>query len=281
MEGALFWAISITVGFVSGVVALFAPCCLTVLLPAYLAQIVQTRVRVVLATLVFALGIASVMLPIALGFRALVTVFNQYHTGFYSIGGLLMVLVGLLLIRQFKLPMWVAPRQLQGRATFGSLYLLGVTSGLATACCAPVLLGAITVTSLSPTLLLALLVGISYVLGMVLPLLAGGLAMDAKRLMKLRQTFNKPVGQTTLGSLIGGVTMIGYGLFLFIAALTGRLTKLQEADSFSRVASLIGRNTSKFLTENSAFAILALFILFAIVFFVLKRLKLELTKGDI
>lgn len=279
MSAALFGIISITVGFISGIVALFAPCCFTILLPVYFAQIVQTKLRVVLATLVFALGIASVMLPIALGFRMLVTVFNRYHLVFYSAGGLLMILVGLLLIGQFKLPMWVTPRLSSNRATFGSLYLLGITSGLATACCAPVLVGAIAVTSLSPTWLLAILVGTSYVLGMVLPLLAGSLLANTQGLIKLRQAFNRSVGVTSIGSLVGGLTMIGYGLFLLIVTVTGRLSQLQEAESFNRTASLIGRTTSKFLNEQPVAAVVALAVIIILVVFVFNQLKLELRRG--
>ncbi|MDP3992755.1 MAG: cytochrome c biogenesis protein CcdA [bacterium] len=275
----IFWSASIVVGFVSGAIALFAPCCLTVLLPTYLAQIVQTRIRVLLATLVFSLGIAAVMLPIALGFRELINIFNDYHPYFYGVGALVMILLGLLLVFQFKLPMFIRPSELNGKATIGSLFLLGVTSGLATACCAPVLLGAIALTALSPSTFMALIVGLSYVAGMVLPLLLGAMLMSGNGLMKTRAFFNKPIGVTTTGSLLGGAVMILYGLYIGINVLSGRLNVAVESE-FTVGVLTIGRNISKFLNENPVFAVLALLALVTVLVIIFKRLRISLNKGE-
>jgi len=278
MDGSIFWAVSIVVGFISGIIALFAPCCLTVLLPTYLAQIVQTRVRVMLSTLVFSLGIAAVMLPVALGFRQLINFFNIYHSYFYGIGGLVMVLLGILLIWQFKLPMWVKPTQLHGRATFSSLFLLGATSGLATACCAPVLAGAVALTVLSPNTLLALLVGFAYVAGMVLPLLAGALLMRSDLLVKSRNFLNKPVGVTTTGSLLGGVVMIVYGLFLSTSVLSGRLINPSEADPFTAWAMSISREVNKFLSQNQFWGVVSLIVIVTVVIISVRQIKENMRK---
>ena len=214
------------------------------------------------------------MLPIALGFRELINIFNDYHPYFYGIGALVMILLGLLLIWQFKLPMWITPRQLQGRATFGSLFLLGITSGLATACCAPVLIGAIALTSLSPSTFLALLIGLSYVAGMVTPLLLGAVLMKNDYLIKMRTFLNRPLGPTTAGSLIGGGVMILYGVYLGVSVLTGRLNVAVENDFAVKVLT-IGRNISKFLNENPVFAILALIVMAGIVYWAIKAIKKE------
>ena len=190
-----------------------------------------------------------------------------------------MILLGILLIFQFKLPMLVKPTQLQGRATFGSLFLLGVTSGLATACCAPVLVGAIALTALSPNTFLALLIGLSYDAGMVLPLLLGALLMSGAGLMRVRSFLNRSVGPTTIGSLSAGLIMIGYGLFLGISVLSGRLINSGQIDPVAVRALAIGRNISKFLNENPVFAILALIMFIVLVVIVVKRLKKELELG--
>lgn len=279
MLGSLFWPVSITVGFVSGMVALFAPCCLTVLLPTYLAQIVQTRLRVVMATLIFALGIATIMLPVALGFREAVSLFNSYHPYVYAASALVMILAGLLLIGQFKLPMWIAPTSLEGRATFGTLYLLGITSGLASACCAPVLIGAITLTATVPSFLLALLVGVSYVLGMVMPLLVGALLTRTDWLTKTRRWLNRPVRHTTWGNLIGGVVMIAYGIYLLLLATSGRLNQAQDSPGYLRISYLIGREISKYLSEHAMAAIIALIALIVLIAIILRSFKMELKKG--
>ncbi|MGH8985660.1 MAG: cytochrome c biogenesis CcdA family protein, partial [Acidimicrobiia bacterium] len=58
---------SIVAAFIGGAVALFAPCCISVMLPAYFATSFRRRRALVSMTLVFALGIATVILPIAFG----------------------------------------------------------------------------------------------------------------------------------------------------------------------------------------------------------------------
>lgn len=55
---------SIVAAFIAGVAALFAPCCITVLLPSYLGSIFKERYKVVLMTFIFFLGILTVFLPI-------------------------------------------------------------------------------------------------------------------------------------------------------------------------------------------------------------------------
>ena len=52
-----------------------------------------------------------------------------------------------------------------------AVYVLGLFSGAATTCCAPVLAGVVVLSALSASLLDSLLIGFSYVAGMVFPLL--------------------------------------------------------------------------------------------------------------
>ena len=60
MEGVFFGG-SLFAAFVAGAVALFAPCCIVFMFPAYLAAAVRNRRwRLVPLTLVFAAGIAAV-----------------------------------------------------------------------------------------------------------------------------------------------------------------------------------------------------------------------------
>ncbi len=53
--------------FLGGVVALLAPCCVSVMLPAYFASTFQRRTQILAMTLVFAAGFGTVILPLALG----------------------------------------------------------------------------------------------------------------------------------------------------------------------------------------------------------------------
>ncbi|MBI3559987.1 cytochrome c biogenesis protein CcdA, partial [Candidatus Gottesmanbacteria bacterium] len=63
-------SISLITAFAGGMVALFAPCCITYLLPSYLANIFRSREKVLWMTFVFGLGIATILVPTALGIRA-------------------------------------------------------------------------------------------------------------------------------------------------------------------------------------------------------------------
>jgi hypothetical protein len=60
----------------------------------------------------------------------------------------------------------------------GSVYALGIFSGAATSCCAPVLAGILIFAALSASLLEGLLIGFTYVVGMVFPLFVIALAWD-------------------------------------------------------------------------------------------------------
>ena len=86
-------SISLITAFFGGMVALFAPCCITYLLPSYLANIFRSREKVVWMTIVFGLGIATILVPTALGIRAVGQVFQQYHTQTYIVGGAFMILL--------------------------------------------------------------------------------------------------------------------------------------------------------------------------------------------
>jgi len=96
---------SLISAFVAGMVALFAPCCVTYLLPSYLGNVFHQRSKVFLMTLVFALGIFVVMLPAVLGIKAISLFVFRYHQPIYVAGGFLMVLAGILALLGVKIPM--------------------------------------------------------------------------------------------------------------------------------------------------------------------------------
>src|SRR5450756_569224 len=63
----LYFGGSLLAATVAGALALFAPCCISVMLPAYFASSFHNVRRLVAMTFVFAAGIATVILPITLG----------------------------------------------------------------------------------------------------------------------------------------------------------------------------------------------------------------------
>lgn len=91
MESSIFFGGSVVAAVVAGSIALFAPCCISVMLPAYFASSFQNRRLLVAMTFLFAAGVATVILPIAMGAQALRNVFITEHTPIYVTGGLLML----------------------------------------------------------------------------------------------------------------------------------------------------------------------------------------------
>ena len=86
---------SIISAFIAGVAALFAPCCITVLLPSYLASIFRERYKVFLMTFIFFLGILTVFMPLGLGMAVLGQVFSRYHALIFTIGSVFLIGLGL------------------------------------------------------------------------------------------------------------------------------------------------------------------------------------------
>ncbi|HEY9880698.1 MAG TPA: hypothetical protein V6D29_19730 [Leptolyngbyaceae cyanobacterium] len=70
MDSSIFFGGSVVAAFTSGMIALFAPCCISVMLPAYFASSFQNRTVLVAMTFVFAGGIATIILPLVLGTSA-------------------------------------------------------------------------------------------------------------------------------------------------------------------------------------------------------------------
>src|SRR3989344_9444508 len=98
---------SIIAAFVAGMVALFAPCCITVLLPAYLASAFREKKNVLKMTFVFFAGISAVLVPIGLGAAGLAQFFKDFHKELYIFGGLLMLVFAVMsfLGKSFSVPM--------------------------------------------------------------------------------------------------------------------------------------------------------------------------------
>jgi cytochrome c-type biogenesis protein len=90
----LLLSTTILASFLGGVVALLAPCCISVMLPAYFATSFRRWTHLLAMTLVFAAGVGAVILPIALGATALSRLLLGQHAIVFGIGGALMVLAG-------------------------------------------------------------------------------------------------------------------------------------------------------------------------------------------
>lgn len=151
---------------------MFAPCCITFLFPSYLGTIFKRSEKVVFYTAVFTLGLATIFVPISLGFKFIISFFDAWHSEVYYLGAGVLILMGFVTFLELKLPFSFARSgsAVAKKVGITSVYTLGVFSGITSSCCAPVLFAVITLTSLSPTLFQAFFVASAYVLGMVFPL---------------------------------------------------------------------------------------------------------------
>ena len=171
---------SVLAAFFAGAVALFAPCCIVFLAPSYLAAAVKNRRwRLLPLTFVFAAGLAAVMVPITLGLSLLSGAIARYHGILYTVGGLFMLLLAVWAMtgRMWALPSFISAPDTR-RGDSASFFGLGVFSGVASACCAPVLAGVMTLSALSGSAVGGTVLGLAYVFGMTFPLFVMALAWD-------------------------------------------------------------------------------------------------------
>ncbi len=226
MTNDLLMNTSLIIAFFGGMVMLFAPCCITLMLPAYLGTVFKSRSKVVLMTAIFATGVASVILPIVLGARFLTSFFSSYHNYVFATGSLIMITIGImtLLGKKISLP-FVNKLQAPRVTDAASAYVLGVISGISSACCAPVLLGALTLAAISPSLLQAGAIGLAYTFGIVFPLFVMGLLYKKKLWRASRKLQEKKVTiakfTTSLANFLSFLIFTGAGLFFLVMAITG------------------------------------------------------------
>lgn len=221
----LLLSTTVLASFLGGMVALLAPCCISVMLPAYFASTFRRRSRIAFMTLVFSLGVGTVILPIALGASALSRLLLAQHAWIFGIGGLLMVLGGAAMLAgmRFSLPMPGGGGS-AGDGSLRSVYGLGVFAGGASACCAPVLLGVAALSGAAASFPVALAVGVAYVFGMVAPLAVISLVWDRRRwgASTLQSRSITLAGRRVpLGNALSGGLLIAMGLLTAGLAVSG------------------------------------------------------------
>src|SRR6266540_7366660 len=93
MHQVLFGTV-LLVSFLGGMMALLAPCCVSVMLPAYFATGFGRRSGIAAATGAFAAGVATLIVPIGLGASAISAALPAHHLLIFTIGGAAMLAGG-------------------------------------------------------------------------------------------------------------------------------------------------------------------------------------------
>ena len=221
---------SLIAAFVAGVAALFAPCCIGVLLPSYLANVFKEKYKIFFMTFVFFLGMLTVFLPIGLGASLLAQLFSQYHNVIFTIGGIFLFILGLSMLFGKKLG---APTTVRDsfKKYVTSVYLLGIFSAIATTCCAPVLAGVLVLSMASGTFVWGVIYTIAYVVGMTLPLFIIALFLDkynlTEKIARARKKITLRLGSinwdVTISELVSSLIFIGMGSYITYLAFSDKL----------------------------------------------------------
>ena len=226
---------TVLASFIGGILALLAPCCISVMLPAYFASTFSRRTKIVAMTMVFTAGVGTVILPIALGASALSSLLLGQHAWIFGIGGALMAVAGLAMIAGWKFSLPMPGGGSSGGGGVRGVYGLGVFAGGASACCAPVLLGVAALSGAAASFPVALAVGVAYVFGMVAPLALIALLWDRRDWSVSRlqsRTIAVPLGrqgrEVPLGNVLSGGLLVLMGGLTSLLAVSGNAMDTAE-----------------------------------------------------
>jgi cytochrome c-type biogenesis protein len=264
---------SVLAAFLAGGVALFAPCCIVFLAPSYLAVAAKNRRwRLLPLTFFFAAGLALIMVPITLGMSLVAGTIANYHRPLYYAGGALMLALAAISLsgRMVSLPSFIrAPDTTRGDSA--SFFALGVFSGIASSCCAPVLAGVMTLSALSGSAVGGLALGLAFTFGMVFPLFVMALLWDRFRLGERKFLQARPIrlhlGARTLATntvnLVVTVAFTVMGLFVIYLAGSSQMTsgpgfQMTLGRGLARVFAWIEKVTAPVPEAVLGLAILAL-----------------------
>lgn len=275
---------SLLTAFFAGVAALMAPCCITVLLPAYFASIFRQKTKVFFMTFVFFLGVLIIFLPLGLGFGGIGRLFARAHDLVFFFGGVFMLLLAGTMFFGFHPRLPFNFSQKTAGQHIPSIFILGIFSGLATTCCAPVLAGVLALSVLPGSVFWGGMYSLIYVLGMVLPLFFIALFLDKVNLTEKFQFFKKPIRYKILSkdvilplaNFFSGLMFFAMGVLILYLSLTGGLR--MESDFLVKVNIL----TAKYLNSIEGviksipeFVLPVFFVLlfFGILWIALKQIK--------
>ncbi len=253
-----FLGASVIASFLGGMLAFLAPCCVSFLFPAYFASAFRIKSKIFQMTFIYFLGLALVLVPVGLGVTALSLTISRYHDEVFIIGGVFLIILAVMTIfgKTFPMPFKIKPDFQKSDPL--SIFILGILSGAASSCCTPVLVGVLTITALSGTFLYALILSLTYVLGMVFPLFLLSYFWDKYNFSRWKLLQGKLFEFKFLGKkyflhsshLIAAIILVGMGILIITLALAGKTWT--SAAYLRKMTSFFGTITT-FVLEKSQF----------------------------
>ncbi len=275
MDSSIFFGGSLVAAVVAGMIALFAPCCISVMLTAYFASSFQNRGLLVAMTFLFGAGVATVILPIAMGAAILRRIITTQHTVIYVVGGSFMIGLAIFLVLGGKIHLPSPGHRTGGKSGPLSVYSLGIFSGIASSCCAPVLGGLIALSGIASSFVVAVGLGVAYVFGIVAPLFAIALLWDrfdwrASRVFRPRTlawhigTFRRTLSATDLASALLLGIMGALAIWIGFTGDSGPMLAGWQANLAVRLQEIGQRITTSLLWLPGWAAALALVLAIAL-----------------
>lgn len=253
-----FLGASVIASFLGGMLAFLAPCCVSFLFPAYFASAFRVKSKIFQMTFIYFLGLALVLVPVGLGVTALSLTISRYHDEVFIIGGVFLIILAIMTIfgKTFPMPFKIKPNLQKSDPL--SIFILGMLSGAASSCCTPVLVGVLTITALSGTFLYALILSLTYVLGMVFPLFLLSYFWDKYNFSRWKLLQGKLFQFKLLGKkyflhsshLVAAIILAGMGILIITLALAGKTWT--SAAYLKKMTSFFGTITT-FVLEKSQF----------------------------
>ena len=234
-------ALAVPVALLAGLVSFFSPCVLP-LLPGYLSyasglsaaqlQAGERRGRVLAGTALFVLGFAVVFVSGGALFGSLGTTLMLWRTPLNIIGGVLAIVLGLVFAGWVPFANSTVRLNLRPKMGLAAAPLLGVVFALGwTPCIGPALKVVLTLALNEATALRGALLALCYALGLGLPFLVAGLALD-----RFRGTIGFVQRHHRALQVAGGVMMIAVGVLLLTGWWDALMAWLRQwAASFGTV----------------------------------------------
>ena len=244
---------SYVAAFLGGFLSLLSPCS-ALLLPAFFAYAFTSRVQLVGRTVLFLLGLCTLLVPLGLGASLVASLLIDYRDATILVAGLLLIGFGLLEVFGAGVSAVRAPRSLQaaqGQRGAAAVYATGLVYGMAGFCAGPLLGGVLTLAAAEPNPLTGAALLVTYALGTTAPLFVLALLWDRFDLGRRGWLRGRALrlGRLRLHStnLLAGALLVGLGV-VFIAAqgssaLSGVYDDLGLSDLGFRLQSWVADQT--------------------------------------
>ena len=226
--------LTISIGslFLEGLLSFFSPCVLP-LLPLYFGYLSKdavtvdaegnkkySRIKVLIMTVFFVLGICTVFVLLGLGTSAFRSFFTDNTQIIQIIGGILLILFGLVSLHVIEIPFLQKEHRssfkTSGKMTWLNAYLMGFFFSFAwSPCIGPMLASALVVSAGASSQLLGIAYIGAYALGFVIMFLIVGLFTE--ELLNLFQRKRNIIRYT---EIIGGIIIICMGGYMLFQAGT-------------------------------------------------------------